>query len=134
MSRSIVDCALYTLPPPGVDYVSAVPMQGSQRKAFAVMAVLGSTGDTCGVNISDQGETKGERRKRMEEETTTPQTHLFYETKALSVGNYVGEFIVGEFCCWGITKNNKLTSTLIYKSSVLLLWFRPSSSFTVEAM
>jgi hypothetical protein len=125
---------LYTLPPPGVDYVSAVPTEGSQRKAFAVMAVLGSMGDTCGVKISDQGEAKGERRKRIEEETTTLQTHLLYETKALSVGNCVGEFTVGKFCCWGITKNNKLTSTLIYKSSVLLLLFCPSSSFTVEAM
>jgi hypothetical protein len=82
---------------------------------------VGLMGDTCSVKISDQGE----RMKRMEEETTTLQTHLLYEKKALSVGNCVGEFTVGEFCCWGITKNNKLTSTLIYKSSVLLLWFRP---------
>jgi hypothetical protein len=36
-------------------------------------------------------------------------------------------FAAGEF-----TKNNKLTSTPIYKSSVVLLWFRPA--FTVEAM
>ncbi len=53
---------MYTLPPPGVDYVSAVPTEGSQRKAFVVMAVLGSMGDTCGVKISDQGEEKGKRR------------------------------------------------------------------------
>ena len=57
---------------------------------------VGSMGDTCSVKISDQGEAKGERRKQMEEKTPTPQTHLFYETKALSVGNCVGEFTVSE--------------------------------------
>ncbi len=63
--------------------MSAVPTEGSQRKVLAVMAVLGSMGDTCGVKISDQGEAKGKRRKQMEEETTTLQTHLLYETMPL---------------------------------------------------
>ena len=62
--------------------MSAVPTEGSQRKAFAVMAV-GSMGDTCSVKISDQGKAKGKRRKQMEEETTTLQTHLLYETMPL---------------------------------------------------
>jgi hypothetical protein len=47
------------------------------------MVVLGLMGDTCGVKISDQGKAKGERRKQMEEETTTLQTHLLYETMPL---------------------------------------------------
>ena len=42
----IVDCALYTLPPPGVDYVSAVPPPSLQQKALVTMGVLGSLGDT----------------------------------------------------------------------------------------
>ena len=57
LCRYIVDCALYTLPPPGVEYVSAVPTSKLQLKALDTMAVLGSLGDT--IVSKEEGERKG---------------------------------------------------------------------------
>ncbi|KAL7520438.1 hypothetical protein ACHAWX_005165 [Stephanocyclus meneghinianus] len=87
LTRSIIDCALYTLPPPGVDFVSAVPPPALQQKALTTMAVLGSMGDTIlngaeefGNSVVDGTSTKS---KMEEEETTKLQTHLLFETMPL---------------------------------------------------
>eukprot|EP00804_Cyclotella_cryptica_P007810 CCRYP_001400-RA/>CCRYP_001400-RA protein AED:0.01 eAED:0.01 QI:249/1/1/1/1/1/3/1581/2188 len=87
LTRSIIDCALYTLPPPGVDFVSAVPPSTLQQKALMTMAVLGSMGDTI-LNDAD-GPSKSavdgtsEKSKREVEDTTKLQTHLLFETMPL---------------------------------------------------
>jgi chromosome segregation ATPase len=89
--RYIVDCALYTLPPPGVDYVSGVPSPALQQKALVTMGVLGSLGDTV---ISEEESTKTSnkesdkvraataialRKKEMNDEYEI-QTKLLFET------------------------------------------------------
>lgn len=71
LTRSIVDCALYTLPPPGVDFVSAVPPPGLQQKALMLMAVLGSMGDTI-----SRG---GDEGSNLKEEETNLQTYLLFD-------------------------------------------------------
>ena len=79
LTRSIVDCALYTLPPPGVDFVSAVPPPGLQRKALMVMAVMGSMGDTLS---SESGNDNSLDKKRIEEDTRL-QSHLLFQVMPL---------------------------------------------------
>ena len=98
--RYIVDCALYTLPPPGVDYVSGVPSPALQQKALVTMGVLGSLGDTV---ISEEESTKTSnkesdkvraataialRKKEMNDEYEI-QTKLLFETMPIYLQGYV---------------------------------------------
>lgn len=94
--RYIVDCALYTLPPPGVDYVSGVPSPALQQKALVTMGVLGSLGDTV---ISEEESTKTShkdsdkaraamRKKEVNEECEI-QTKLLFETMPIYLQGYV---------------------------------------------
>jgi len=88
LPRYIVDCALYTLPPPGVDYVSAVPPPKLQQLALVAMAVLGSLGDT--IVPAEAGEdAKGDRedkdgaaalRRTEAEEEAKIQSQLLFDT------------------------------------------------------
>ncbi|KAL3766667.1 hypothetical protein ACHAWU_003423 [Discostella pseudostelligera] len=105
LSRYIVDCALYTLPPPGVDYVSAVPPTTLQQKALVTMSVLGSLGDTV---VSEEEAAKAKRievdgkegdaksttaaaelRKKELDEETKLQTQLLFETMPIYLRGWV---------------------------------------------
>lgn len=91
LCRSIVDCALYSPPPPGMAFVSAAPTPKLQQKALVTMAVLGSMGDTVSClreenNGDDTKSRNGELQKREQEETTKLQTQLLYETMPLNLG------------------------------------------------
>lgn len=85
LARSIVDCALYTLPPPGVDFVSAVPPPALQQKALMAMAVLGSMGDTIPLGVEDSGNggAAAVAKKEEEEEAIKLQSQLLFETMPL---------------------------------------------------
>ena len=95
LSRSIVDCALYSPPPPGMAFVSAAPTPELQQKALVTMAVLGSMGDTTTTvaivsredENDDGSDSKKEAlRKKEMEETSKIQTHLLFETMPLNLG------------------------------------------------
>ena len=99
LSRSIVDCAMYTLPPPGVDYVSAVPSPDLQQKALTTMAVLGSIGDTTDSVHSQEDEAL--RMKEVTEETAV-QTQLLFETMPLYLyGRVTAMERLMYLCCTG---------------------------------
>eukprot|EP00986_Skeletonema_menzelii_P011084 scaffold5611_cov140-Skeletonema_menzelii.AAC.5 len=99
LSRCIVDCALYTLPPPGVDYVSAVPTPDLQQKALTTLAVLGSTGDTIDSIHSEKDEVL--RMKELKEETAV-QTQLLFETMPLYLyGKVTAMERLMYLCCTG---------------------------------
>eukprot|EP00984_Skeletonema_dohrnii_P028311 scaffold18245_cov132-Skeletonema_dohrnii-CCMP3373.AAC.7 len=99
LSRSIVDCAMYTLPPPGVDYVSAVPSPDLQQKALTTMAVLGSIGDTTDSVHSQEDEAL--RMKEVKEETAI-QTQLLFETMPLYLyGRVTAMERLMYLCCTG---------------------------------
>jgi len=99
LTRSIVDCALYTLPPPGVDYVSAVPTPDLQQKALTTMAVVGSVGDTVDSIHSEEDETL--RTKEVKEETAV-QTKLLFETMPLYLyGRVTAMDRLMYLCCTG---------------------------------
>ena len=99
LSRSIVDCAMYTLPPPGVDYVSAVPSPDLQQKALTTMAVLGSIGDTTDSVHSQEDEAL--RMKEVKEETAV-QTQLLFETMPLYLyGRVTAMERLMYLCCTG---------------------------------
>ena len=99
LTRSIVDCALYTLPPPGVDYVSAVPTPDLQQKALTTMAVLGSIGDTID-SIHSEGD-EALRTKEIKEETTV-QTQLLFATMPLYLyGRVTAMDRLMYLCCTG---------------------------------
>ena len=83
LTRSIVDCALYTLPPPGVDFVSAVPPPGLQRKALMLMAVMGSMGDTLSTDGMVEADNGGSLENKRVEEDTRLQSHLLFEVMPL---------------------------------------------------
>ena len=99
LTRSIVDCALYTLPPPGVDYVSAVPTPDLQQKALTTMAVLGSMGDTIyGVDYEEDKSLQ----KREEKEEAAIQTQLLFETMPLYLyGRVTAMDRLMYLCCTG---------------------------------
>lgn len=103
LSRYIVDCALYTLPPKGVDYVSAVPTSALQQKALVTMGVLGSLGDTVIAEEEDDRAKRTEankvgganststadlRRKELDEEAKL-QTKLLFETMPIYLHGWV---------------------------------------------
>ena len=111
--RYIVDCALYTLPPPGVDYVSGVPSPALQQKALVTMGVLGSLGDTV---ISEEESTKTSdkesdkvraataialRKKEMNDEYEI-QTKLLFETMPIYLqGDVTAIDRLMYLCCTG---------------------------------
>ncbi|KAL7472092.1 hypothetical protein ACHAXS_012418 [Conticribra weissflogii] len=90
LCRSIVDCALYSPPPPGMAFVSAAPTPELQQKALVTMAVLGSMGDTMSCLGEENGESSKSKndafQKREEEEMIKVQTQLLYETMPLNLG------------------------------------------------
>ncbi|KAL3822778.1 hypothetical protein ACHAXA_005943 [Cyclostephanos tholiformis] len=71
LARYIVDCALYTLPPPGVDYVSGVPPPALQQKAMLTMGVLGSLGDTV---VSEEEAARARKKMESDEDHATSAT------------------------------------------------------------
>ena len=101
LTRSIVDCALYSLPPSGmgIECVSAVPTPSLQLKALTTMAVLGSIGDTIDDSHSEEDETL--QKKEMKEETEI-QTHLLFETMPLYLhGRVTAMERLLYLCCTG---------------------------------
>ncbi|KAL9181116.1 hypothetical protein ACHAXT_009921 [Thalassiosira profunda] len=82
LARYLVDCALYTLPPIGVDFVSAVPPAKMQLKALEAVAVLGSLGETViSQEESGKGDEKEEAKKKKDaEDVSQLQTKLLFET------------------------------------------------------
>ena len=126
LTRSIVDCALYTLPPPGVDFVSAVPPPGLQQKALMLMAVLGSMGDT----IASGGD--GESNLKMVEEETKLQTYLLFDTMPIYLqGRVTAMERLMYLACTGAYRpqneedeNPEATASLIYLNAIAV--FRSS--------
>ena len=88
LRRTIVDCAVYTCPPQGIEYVSAVPTPELQLVALETMSVMGSLGDTVSsatkspTKESDKAEEEAqvERRKRERDEVSHVQHQLLFET------------------------------------------------------
>ncbi len=116
LSRYIVDCALYTLPPPGVDYVSAVPPATLQQKALVTMGVLGSLGDTIiseedavtakrrdagKGGVAKSSDTAELRKKELDEEAKL-QTKLLFETMPIYLHGWVAAIDrLMYLCCTG---------------------------------
>lgn len=88
LRRTIVDCAVYTCPPQGIEYVSAVPTPELQLVALETMSVMGSLGDTVSSATkpptmeSDKAgeEAQAGRRRRERDEVSQVQHQLLFET------------------------------------------------------
>ena len=105
LTRLIVDCALYTLPPPGVDFVSAVPPPKLQQKALVAMGVLGSLGNTITTKSADSekgDDTAAKRLQKEKEEEAKIQSQLLFDTMPIYLhGQVTAIDRLMYLCCTG---------------------------------